>query len=170
MASMPAGRRTELILSLGVLLLGIFAEVVAFSLPEAGGYARVGPNVAPKVVAGGLILLGIWLLAEVFTGGWRERTPDDPAERGEHAFLPRAFLWVTVALFAQMALIQHGGFVVAGMVMFACVARGFGSTRPVRDLLIGLALCMAVFLFFVRFLNVNLPAGWLQPILGTAGL
>jgi hypothetical protein len=29
---------------------------------------------------------------------------------------------------------------------------------------------MAVFLFFVRFLNVNLPAGWLQPILGTAGL
>jgi len=26
-----------------------------------------------------------------------------------------------------------------------------------------------VFLFFVRFLNVGLPAGWLQPILGTAG-
>jgi len=27
-----------------------------------------------------------------------------------------------------------------------------------------------VFLFFVRFLNVNLPAGWLLPILGGAGL
>jgi len=27
-----------------------------------------------------------------------------------------------------------------------------------------------VFLFFVRFLNVNLPAGWLLPLLGGAGL
>jgi hypothetical protein len=27
-----------------------------------------------------------------------------------------------------------------------------------------------VFLFFVKFLNVNLPAGWLLPLLGAAGL
>ena len=29
---------------------------------------------------------------------------------------------------------------------------------------------LAVFLFFVRFLNVGLPAGWLKPVLGTAGI
>jgi putative tricarboxylic transport membrane protein len=56
------------------------------------------------------------------------------------------------------------------MVLFACVARGFGSTRFARDLAVGLVLGLAVFLFFVRFLNVNLPAGWLLPILGGAGL
>ena len=78
-------------LSLGVLALGVVAAVVAFQLPEAGGYARIGPNFMPKVVAGGLILLGLWLLVEVVTGGWRDRVPDDPAERGEHAFHPRAF-------------------------------------------------------------------------------
>jgi hypothetical protein len=50
------------------------------------------------------------------------------------------------------------------------VARGFGSVRLARDLGIGLVLGLAVFLFFVKFLNVNLPAGWLRPILGTAGL
>ena len=78
-----AGRtRAELVLSLGVLALGIGAAVVAFALPEAGGYARIGPNFVPKVVAGGLILLGVWLLAEYFTGGWREPVPDDPAARG----------------------------------------------------------------------------------------
>jgi putative tricarboxylic transport membrane protein len=77
---------------------------------------------------------------------------------------------VTAALFAQMALIHRAGFVLAGMVMFACVARGFGSTRIVRDLAIGLVLGLLVFLFFVKFLNVGLPAGWLQPILGTAGV
>jgi len=170
MAAAPGRSRAVLVLSLGVLALGIGATVVALNLPEAGGYARIGPNFVPKVVAGGLILLGIWLLAEYFTGGWREAVPDDPAARGEHAFLWPAFAWVTAGLMLQMALIHNAGFVLAAMVLFACVARGFGSTRIARDLAFGLVLGLAVFLFFVRFLNVNLPAGWLLPILGGAGL
>ena len=164
------GGRVDLILSLGVLALGVFATAVAFQLPEAGGYARIGPNFTPKVVSAGLILLGFWLLAEVFTGGWSERVPDDPAERGEHAFLWGAFAWVSAGLFAQMALIQNAGFVIAAMVLYVLVARGFGSVRWLRDLAIGLVLGVAVYLFFVRFLNVNLPAGWLRPLLGTAGI
>jgi putative tricarboxylic transport membrane protein len=164
------GGRAELILSLGVLALGIFATAVAFKLPEAGGYARIGPNFMPKVVSAGLIALGVWLLAEVFTGGWRERVPDDPAERGEHAFHFGAFAWVSAGLFAQMALIHTAGFTIAAMVLYALVARAFGSLRWARDLAIGLVLGVAVYLFFVRFLNVNLPAGWLKPVLGTAGL
>lgn len=170
MSPAPRGRRAELALSLGVLALGLFAAIVALRLPEAGGYARIGPNFVPKLVAGGLILMGIWLLAEVATGGWRERVPDDPAERGEHAFHAGAFAWVSAGLFAQMALIGTAGFVLAAMVVFAFVARGFGSARPVRDAVLGLALGLAVFLFFVKFLNVNLPAGWLAPLLGSAGL
>jgi len=170
MAAAPGRSRAVLVLSLGVLALCIGATVVALNLPEAGGYARIGPNFVPKVVAGGLILLGLWLLAEYFTGGWREAVPDDPAARGEHAFLWPAFAWVTAGLMLQMALIHNAGFVLAAMVLFACVARGFGSTRIARDLAFGLVLGLAVFLFFVRFLNVNLPAGWLLPILGGAGL
>lgn len=164
------GGRVELILSLGVLALGAFATAVAYQLPEAGGYARIGPNFMPKVVSAVLMLLGVWLLVEVFTGGWRERVPDDPVERGEHAFLPGAFAWVSAGLFAQMALINNAGFVIAAMVLFALVARAFGSRRWARDLAIGLTLGVMVFLFFVRFLNVNLPAGWLKPLLGAAGL
>jgi putative tricarboxylic transport membrane protein len=164
------GGRVELVLSLGVLALGIFATVVAFQLPEAGGYARIGPNFVPKVVSAGLMVLGAWLLVEVFTGGWRERVPDDPAERGEHAFHVGAFAWVSAGLFAQMLLINTAGFVIAAMVLYALVARGFGSGRWARDGAIGLVLGVAVFLFFVRFLNVNLPAGWLKPLLGAAGL
>jgi putative tricarboxylic transport membrane protein len=164
------GGRVELILSLGVLALGILATVVAFRLPEAGGYSRIGPNFVPRLVSVGMIVLGIWLLAEVVTGGWRERVPDDPAERGEHAFHFGAFAWVSAGLFAQMALINTAGFVLAAMALYALVARGFGSSRWLRDLAIGLVLGVAVFLFFVRFLNVNLPAGWLKPVLGAAGL
>jgi putative tricarboxylic transport membrane protein len=170
MPSARRGARAELVLSLGVLALGIAAAVVAWRLPEAGGYARIGPNFVPKLVAGGLILLGIWLLVERFTGGWRSPVPDDAAERGEHAFLPSAFAWVSAGLLAQMALINTAGFVVAAAVLFVCVARGFGSERWLRDLAAGLAIALAVFAFFVHFLNVNLPAGWLKPLLGAAGI
>ena len=170
MTTTRRGALVDVILSVGVVALGVAAAIVALSLPSAGGYSRIGPNVIPVVVSFGLILLGGVLLYECFTGGWRARTPDDPAERGEHAFLPGAFAWVSAGLFAQMALVHTAGFVIAAAALFACVARGFGSGRWLRDAAIGLFLGLCVFLFFVRFLNVNLPAGWLQPILGGAGL
>ncbi len=165
-----AGARVELALSAGVLALGLFALVTAFRLPSAGGYSGIGPNAMPLAVASGLVAVGIWLLIEAATGGWRNRVSDDPAERGEHAFDVRAFAWVSAGLFAQMALIHNAGFVIAAAVLFGCVARGFGSARAGRDVLIGLALGLAVFLFFVKFLNVGLPAGWLAPALGGAGI
>ena len=169
-ASARRGALVDVILSLGVIGLGIAAATVALRLPNAGGYSRIGPNVVPVVVSFGLIALGGALLSESFTGGWRARTPDDAAERGEHPFLPSAFWWVSAGLFAQMLLIHRAGFVLAAAVLFGCVARGFGSRRWLRDGAFGLLLGLGVFLFFVRFLNVNLPAGWLQPILGGAGV
>ena len=160
----------ELVLSLAVLLLGIAVAIGTASLSGAGGYARVGPNVAPAVIAGGLIVLGLWLLYEAVFGGWRNAVPDNPEARGEHVFSPSAFIWVSIGLIAQMLLIHWAGFVIAQAALFACVARGFGSSKAPRDLAIGLVLGLGVFFFFVKFLNVNLPAGWLRPILGGAGI
>lgn len=160
----------ELLLSLAVLALGVFVAIGTAQLPSAGGYARVGPNVAPGVIAAGLILLGAWLLYEALVGGWRNAVPEDAAARGEHRFQAGAFLWVSAGLIAQIVLIHRGGFVLSQAALFTLVARGFGSPRPARDFAIGLLLGVAVFLFFVKFLNVNLPAGWLAPILGGAGI
>lgn len=160
----------ELILSLGVSALGVATAIGTTQLPSAGGYARIGPNVAPAVIAGGLILLGLWLLYETLSGGWRNAVAEDPSARGEHAFHPRAFLWVSAGVIAEILLIHTGGFVIAQAVLFACVARGFGSAKLPRDFAIGVTLGLAVFLFFVKFLNVSLPAGWLKPVLGGAGI
>ncbi len=160
----------ELMLSLAVLLLGIAVAIGTASLSGAGGYARVGPNVAPAVIAGGLIVLGLWLLYEAVFGHWRKAVPDNPEARGEHDFSPSAFIWVSIGLIVQMLLIHRAGFVLAQAALFTCVARGFGSRRYPRDFAIGLALGVAVFLFFVKFLNVNLPPGWLAPIMRGAGI
>jgi putative tricarboxylic transport membrane protein len=169
-AGVGSGPSAQHIVSAGVLLLGIGATVVAMGLPDSGGYARIGADFVPRLVAGGLVLLGVWLLAEAFTGGWRAAVPDAPGERGEHAFVAPAFAWIVAGLVAQMLLIHNAGFVVAAGVLFTCTARGFGSRRPLRDALLGLLIGLGVFTFFVHFLNVNLPAGWLRPVLGTAGL
>lgn len=163
-------RPAEAALSLGVLALGVAAAVVTAQLPSEGGYAGIGPNFFPAVASAGLMLLGAWLSFEAFAGGWRAMPPENAEARGEHAFHAAGFLWISAGLFAHMALIGWAGFVIAAVVLFAAVARGFGSRRPGRDLALGVILSVAIFLFFVRLLNVNLPAGWLQPLLGTAGI
>lgn len=160
----------EIALSTGVLGLGLAVAGVAMTLPSEGGYAGIGPNFFPGVVGAGIIVLGIWLSFEALTGGWRGAPPDDARERGEHAFHAAGFGWVTAGLVAHMALIGWAGFVIAGTALFACVARAFGSRRIARDVSIGLLLSVAVFFFFVRLLDVNLPAGWLRSILGSAGI
>ncbi len=160
----------EIALSLGALALGAGVVGVTASLPAEGGYAGIGPRFVPGVVGTGLLLLGAWLACEALSGGWRGGRPDDARERGEHAFDVAAFGWITAGLFAHMALIGWAGFVIAGTALFVCVARGFGSRKPIRDFLIGIALALGVFFFFVKLLNVNLPAGWLSPLLGGAGI
>lgn len=160
----------EIALSTGVLGLGLAVAGVAMTLPSEGGYAGIGPNFFPGVVGAGIIVLGIWLSFEALTGGWRGAPPDDARERGEYAFHAAGFGWVTAGLVLHMALIGWAGFVIAGTALFACVARAFGSRRIARDVSIGLLLSVAVFFFFVRLLDVNLPAGWLQSILGSAGI
>ena len=149
-------RPAEVALAAGVLALGIGAAAVTATLPSEGGYAGIGPNFFPALVSGGLILLGLWLGFEAFSGGWRNR------EQKTDRFAARPFLWVSAGLFAHMALIGWAGFVVAGTVLFACVARGFGSQRVVRDVGTALMLTLAIYFFFVKLLNVNLPAGWMQ--------
>ena len=73
----------EIALSLGVLALGLGVAGVTATLPSEGGYAGIGPNFIPGVVGAGIVLLGVWLSFEAFTGGWRGALPDDARARGE---------------------------------------------------------------------------------------
>lgn len=146
---------SEIALSLGVLALGAMAAGITATLPAEGGYAGVGPNFMPGLVAAGLIALGAWLLYQALHGGWR----DLPAQSG--TFQARPFAWISAGLFVHMGLIGWAGFVIAGAVLFVLVARGFRSRRFLRDLAIGFVLALAIYLFFTQVLNVNLPAGWM---------
>ena len=68
MTASDHGRLAQKLISGGILLLGIGAAVTTSRLPSASGYSGVGPNFMPAVVSGGLVVLGLWLLFEAFTG------------------------------------------------------------------------------------------------------
>ena len=115
-------------------------------------------------------MLGVWLLIEAFTRRLaRTHARRSGRARRTRVSSPRAFLWVTGGLFAQMALIQHAGFVLAAACCSpasrAASAAG-GSCATWRSAWCSVSL---VFLFFVKLLNVSLPAGWLSPMLGSGG-
>ena len=60
---------------------------------------------------------------------------------------------------AQMILNARAGFIVAGVVMFTLAARGFGSTRLLRDVVVAAIVVTLAYLTFTRLLGLALPAG-----------
>lgn len=163
--SQASGRGGEILLSAGLLALGIAFAAGAWLLPEAPGYARIGPRHFPALVAAGLVITGALLLFEALATGYRNLP-----EEARGAYDWPAFLWVTGGLLAHMALIAGIGFVLAATLLFVCVARGFGSRRPGRDLLVALSLNAVVYFLFTRVLTLGLPWGaWLPAFAGAPG-
>jgi putative tricarboxylic transport membrane protein len=70
-------------------------------------------------------------------------------------------LIVLAGLVLQMALLTTAGWIVATTLLFATVARAFGSRRIVLDLLIGFLLSAASFYMFNEVLGLSLPQGWI---------
>ncbi|MGE0312908.1 MAG: tripartite tricarboxylate transporter TctB family protein [Lautropia sp.] len=139
-----------------VTLFGVGVLYAGAGLPIEAGYAGVGPGAMPLVVGIGLTLLGVLLTWQAWHSGFDD--VDEPAERAAGFDWP-GFLWVSAAILAYGLLVERAGFVLASTLLFAMVARGFGSRRVLRDLLAGLVVAGAVYLLFAAGLNINLPAG-----------
>ncbi len=143
----------ETVIALGVIALAVVIFVQTLSVPVSPLYAKVGPTVFPFITAAGLALLGILLLVEAVRGGWqteeeKEVTPDRPA-----------LLWVAAGL---VALIVPAGFTIASVIMFVCVARGFGSKKILRDAAIGAAFALIAYFGFAKTLGINIGSGFVE--------
>lgn len=161
-ARLGPGRRGPVALAAGVLLLALVVALEAARIPQSA-YAVVGPRVVPYTVAALLAGLGLLLLIQALAGHLlAEGFGDEPVDR-------HALGWVGAGLALNVALIQPLGFVLASTLLFLCVARGFGSTRSVRDAAIGFALATLVFLGFSRLLGVRFGGGLVEDLLGLAG-
>jgi len=146
----------QLILAVCVVALGGLVFSGAFMIPDAGGYSTVGPAAVPKVVGAALLVLGAFLLFEVWRGGFRNH--DEAAE----AALPmnwQAFCWLSGGLIVYGLAIEKLGFVLSSMCLFVATARAFGNRSWLKNLVISLLLAVAVFVMFNHGLGLNLPKG-----------
>jgi putative tricarboxylic transport membrane protein len=143
----------EAVIGAGVLALAAVMLWQTLVIPVSPIYAQVGPTVVPIITALALGMLGILLLIAAWQGGWqpeeeREFTPD----RG-------ALAWVAAGLVLNVLLIGSAGFTVASVVLFVCVARGFGSKAIVRDTLIAAAFALVAYFGFAQTLGINIGSG-----------
>lgn len=145
--------RQELWLALGVVGLALLIGIGAFAIPPPPPHVKLGPAVLPLAVAGVMLLLGLALLLVALRYGWVPQSVRD--EWVSHSQLG----WIGLGLVANVMLIGWLGFSIAGTVLFVCVARGFSSRRPIRDVIIGAALCVASYVGFDWTLGIRIGAG-----------
>jgi putative tricarboxylic transport membrane protein len=154
----------------GTLVLGLLLAVGAVQISSEAGYAGVGPNFLPAVVGGMLTLCGAWLVWEARNGGFRSMDAPSGADAGHWP----GFVWVSLALLANAALITTLGFILSCTLCFVLAVRGFKSAEQRLDLslrallvdaAIGFAIAAPVYWMFTQLLGINLPGitstGWL---------
>jgi putative tricarboxylic transport membrane protein len=154
----------------GTMLVGAVMAYGAMSIPSAAGYAGVGPNFLPWLVAVVLLVCGALLVWEACTGGFRRLEEPSGAQRGDWT----ALAWVSAGVLANAALITTIGFVLSCALCFALAVRGLrasegrpagGVRQTAIDAVTGLAIAAPCFWLFTKVLSINLPGvtgtGWL---------
>jgi putative tricarboxylic transport membrane protein len=155
----------DVLVGLGVAALGAFIAVETSKFQVSPLYAKVGPQLIPYIIAGGLILFGLLFAASAARPRAPAATPSGEAaeEAGGTDWL--ALGVISIGLVAQMLLLEWAGFAIAAAVLFYCVAFGFGSRRYLRDGIIAVLLAMIVYVGFTRGLDLPLPPGLLKGLL-----
>lgn len=161
----------QTLLGAAVAVIGLAIAWGATSISSEAGYAGVGPNFLPWVVALALVCCGVGLIRAARAGGFAEMDALTTPAAGPHW---RGFAWMSAGLLLNALLITHIGFILSCALCFACAARGLrgaeqqavrGWSVAVRDALSGMALSAPVFWLFTHFLAISLPAltqsGWL---------
>jgi len=129
------------------------------------GSSIVSPQAFPYMVAAFTSLVGFVLILDIIRGNHGTPDGDEPGDQ----LLPvnyKTLAIVAAAIGLHVILLQTAGYIIAATVCFWGVAFGFGSRRIVKDLLVSLIFASVVYFSFTKGLNINLPAGIFEGILG----
>ena len=170
MSDPQTAQRQQTLIGAGALVLGLVMAYGASAIPSTAGYAGVGPNFLPWVVAVVLMLCGGWLVVHARRGGWRDVEAPSGAARGDWT----ALAWVAAGVAANAALITVIGFILSCTLCFMLAVRGLrgsegkphGGTRGlVMDFVTGFLIAAPAFWLFTKLLAINLPgltaSGWI---------
>lgn len=170
MPTSAATTRHQTLIGACTLVLGVLIGFGAISIPSAAGYAGVGPNFLPWVVAAVLTLCGLWLVVDAQRGGWGDFDEPSGAAQGDW----KALAWVASGVAANAALITTAGFILSCTLCYMLAVRGLrgaegkshgGSRGLAIDFATGFLIAAPAFWLFTKVLAINLPgltgSGWL---------
>jgi putative tricarboxylic transport membrane protein len=161
-SSTSPSKSTQTAIGLLGLVLSLLMMWGATGISSEAGYAGVGPNFLPWVVALFLAACSAWLLWESFTGGYRNMPEASGAEKADW----HAFAWVSAGILANAALINLAGFVISCALCFVLAVRGLrvsqgdaagNLSQTLKDCVLGFLIAAPVFWLFTMFLSINLP-------------
>lgn len=169
-AGRGAAATHQTLIALAALVLAGLLAWGARDIPGEAGYAGVGPNFLPWVVAAALAACGAFLLWEARSGGWRHVEPPSGAPQGDWLSLA----WVAAGVVANAALITTVGFIISCTLCYVLAVRGLrraegkphgGARGLVMDAVTGFLIAAPAFWLFTKLLNINLPGltgtGWI---------
>lgn len=146
---------------MGGLVLSFILMIGAVHIDGNAGYAGIGPNFLPWLVAGVFGFCSAVLVWEGLRGGFSNFEPSDDAATGDWY----GFAWVSAGLLLNAALITTIGFVLSCSLLFMLAVHGFrnqkGWPKPLglmRDAVIGALISGPVFWLFGMLLGINLPS------------
>ena len=170
MAERTSATGHQTLVGAGALILAGLLAWGARGIPSAAGYAGVGPNFLPWVVASVLALCGAWLIYEARSGGWRQMDEPSGAKQGDWA----ALAWGAAGIAANAALLTTVGFILSCTVCFMLAVRGLrgsegkphgGVRGAVIDFVTGFLIAAPAYWLFTQVLGISLPgltaSGWL---------
>ncbi len=145
--------------ALALLAIGVVALVATFAVPAGAEspWAPSGTRFFPLVVSIGLILFSLAFLARVTVWTDTDLGVHAAAEAADTDWTVPAM--VAAGLIGYVVLIEPLGYVLASALFFPFGARVLGSRSPLRDVVAGVALAVAVYFLFTRLLGVPLPPG-----------
>ena len=155
----------ELVFASSLFLLGLFVAWDTSRMDIPQGSSIVSPQTFPYMVAAFTSLVGLGLVLDVLRG--RLGTPDGD-EPGD-PFVPANFKTmaiVAIAIALHVILLDIAGYIIAATVCFFGVSFGFGSRKYLKDFAVSLIFALIVYFSFTKGLNINLPAGVFEGVLG----
>ncbi|CAN2180221.1 Protein of unknown function DUF1468 [Candidatus Nanopelagicaceae bacterium] len=157
--------KSELAFASSLFLLGIFVAWDTSRIEIPQGSSIVSPQTFPYIVAAFTSFVGLLLILDVLRGNHGTPDGDEPGD----PLIPvnyKTLLIVALAITLHVVLLETAGYIIAATVCFLGVAYGFGSRKILKDLLVSLAFAVIVYFSFTKGLNINLPSGVFEGILG----
>jgi putative tricarboxylic transport membrane protein len=148
--------RSGLVMPVVIAGFSLFLIIGSTSM-DAADADFPGPGFFPTLIG----VIGL-VLATVITVGIIRRPEyvEGAAEQTTrfHSDFP-ALGWTVLGFLAFAVLLPWLGWILASGLLFWCVARGFGSRRPVFDILVSLFMGSVAYLAFDVALGLSLPSG-----------